>query len=75
MFVCEYPSAKPSETLCSSSHLCTFSTVLSFMHFNAVLLIYVILCPSTLVIRICIFLSYRITNLYLCCYFTNFIDN
>ena len=57
------------------SHLCTFSTVLSCMHFNAVLLCYVILCPSTLVIRICIFLSYRITNLYLCCYFTNFIDN
>ena len=65
----------PSETLFSSSHLCTFSTVLSFMHFNVVLLCYVILCPSTLVIRICIFLSYRITNLYLCCYFTNFIDN
>ena len=43
------------------------------MHFNAVLFCYVILCPSTLVIRICIFLSYRITNLYLCCYFTNFI--
>ena len=42
--------------------ICTFSTVLSFMHFNAVLLCYVILCPSTLVIRICIFLSYRITN-------------
>ena len=40
-----------------------------------VLLCYVILCPSTLVIRICIFLSYRITNLYLCYYFTNFIDN
>ena len=34
-----------------------------------------ILCPSTLVIRICIFVSYRITYLYLCCYFTNFIDN
>ena len=32
------------------------------MHFNAVLLCYVILCPSTLVIIICIFLSYRITN-------------
>ena len=32
------------------------------MHFNAVLLCYVILCPLTLVIRICIFLSYRITS-------------
>ena len=52
-----------------------YDAYIMLMHFNAVLLCYVILCPSTLVIRICVFLSYRITNLYLCCYFTNFIDN
>ena len=45
------------------------------MHFNAGFIVLCFVCPSTLVIRICIFLSYRITNLYLCCYFTNFIDN
>ena len=36
------------------------------MHFNVGFIVLCFLCPSTLVIRICIFLSYRITNLYLC---------